>query len=82
MAPDADASREIADLTEDSVLYDRHRKEYFHVTAVDDGGVGLHQAGSDFYIPHSLYVTWQDTRLVPRDELSDPDIPAWVTERL
>ena len=82
MTLDADVPPEIADLDEESVLYDRHRKEYFHVTAVEDGGVGLHQSGTDFCVPHSLYVTWQDTRLVPREELSDPDIPEWVKERL
>lgn len=70
---------EIAQLEAESVLYDRHRKEYFVVTDVDDIGVGLHQSGTDFYVPHSLFVTWQDTRLVPSKELSDPDLPEWVS---
>ena len=81
MPPD-DHPPEIGDLAEDNVLYDRHRKEYFHVTAVEDDGVGLHQSGTDFYVPHSLYVTWQDTRLVPREELSDPGVPEWLGKRL
>ncbi len=78
----ADHPPEIDDLDADSVLYDRHRKEYFHVRMVDGDGVGLHQSGTDFYVPHSLYVTWQDTRLVPREELSSPDVPDWLTARL
>jgi hypothetical protein len=82
MPSDGNQPPEIAGLDADSVLYDRHRKEYFHVTAVDGEGVGLHQSGTEFYVPHSLYVTWQGTRLVPRTQLSDPDIPEWLTARL
>ena len=80
MPPNTDVPVEIDDLDEGAVLYDRHRKEYFVVTGIDGAGVSLHQSDTDFYVPHSLYVTWQDTRLVPTAELSDPDVPEWVAE--
>ena len=80
MPSNDDVPTEISALEDGAVLYDRHRKEYFVVTDVDEEGVGLHQSDTDFYVPHSLYVTWQDTRLIPTDELSNPDIPGWVAE--
>ena len=80
MPSDTDVPVEIDELDEGTVLFDRHRTEYFVVTGIDGSGVSLHQSATDFYVPHSLYVTWQDTRLVPTEELSDPDVPKWVTE--
>jgi hypothetical protein len=78
MSPTTGVPPEIEALETGTVLYDRHRNEYFAVERVDDAGVALRRDGTEYYVPHSLFAPWQDSRLVPVEELSDPDLPGWL----
>jgi hypothetical protein len=70
----------IAALEPGAVLRDRHRKEWFLVREVTDRGTRLEQDGEEFYVPHSLFVTWVDSRLFPVDESDTVDFPKWLAE--
>ena len=62
---------------EGEILCDRHRKECYQVSRIDEMGVALHRDGTDFYIPHSLFVTWYGRRLFPIDGSGSIALPEW-----
>ena len=72
---------DLADLPEGEILYDRHRRECYQVTSVDDFGVALHQDGTDFYVPCSLFVSWYGRRLFSIDETRSIEAPEWCSRR-
>lgn len=74
---DLRARNELAALSEGDVLCDRHRRECYQVTAIDDDGIGLHQDGIDFYTPRPLFVTWYGQRLFAIDGNSSIETPVW-----
>lgn len=62
-------------------LYDRHRKEYYLVEAVDEEGVSLRRDEREYYVPHALFAPWHDSRLVSIDEVTEPTVPEWLRNR-
>lgn len=67
----------LVDAREGEVLCDRHRRECYRVETIDETGIVLHQDGTDFYIPHSLFVSWYGRRLFSTDETQSLDVPEW-----
>jgi hypothetical protein len=63
----------------EELLYDRHRGEYFELVAEDGAGVTLRRDGTDYYVPRSLFDPWRGSRLFPANEMTEPDLPDWVT---
>lgn len=72
--------RELTGLHEGEVLCDRHRRECYQVSGIDDAGVALQQDGTEFYIPRSLFVTWYPRRLFPIENTSSIDTPEWCSQ--
>lgn len=62
------------------VLCDRHRREYYIVTEVDDAGVSLGQDGIEYVVPHGIFCSLYPRRMFPLDESASIDPPAWVTD--
>lgn len=73
---------ELADLREGEVLCDRHRRECYQVSGVDDAGVALRQDGTEFYLPCSLFVTWYRRRLFELENATSIDAPEWCDQHL
>lgn len=67
----------LVDAREGEVLCDRHRRECYRVESIDETGIVLHQAGTDFYIPHSLFVSWHGRRLFSTDKTQSIEAPEW-----
>ena len=57
------------------VLYYRHRREWYRVNGVDETGVALHQDGTGFYVPYSLFVGWYGRRLFSAAEAQTLEAP-------
>lgn len=70
--PSPNTHREVR---EGEVLYDRHRREYYRVDSVEPTGIALHQDGTDFYIPRSLFVSWYGRRLFSIDGTGSIEVP-------
>lgn len=68
-------------LASEDVLYDRHRREYFVVGGLDDRGIDLRQDGTEFFVPHSLFVPWYGSRVFKATNLSNAELPDWVDGR-
>jgi hypothetical protein len=69
---------ERTDIDPGDVLCDRHRKECFEVTSVDESGVALQRESTEFYIPHSLFAPWYGTRLHQIQDSTSTDSPDWT----
>lgn len=67
---------DLATLQEGDVLCDRHRRECYQVTTIDEAGVGLHRDGVEFYTPRSLFVTWYGQRLFSIEDTTI-ETPEW-----
>ena len=72
---------ELADLREGDVLCDRHRRECYQVSGIDETGIGLKQDGEDFYIPSPLFVSWYGQRLFAIEESRSIETPEWCLKR-
>lgn len=81
MSRDDDVPEDVTTLEDGDVLFDRHRKGYYLVEAVEKGGVSLRRNEQEYYVPHALFAPWHDSRLVPIDEVTDPTVPEWLQER-
>lgn len=68
---------ELAALREGEILCDRHRRDCYRVAGVDETRVALHQDGTDFYIPCSLFVSWYGRRLFAIDGTRSIEAPTW-----
>lgn len=75
---DSPVPTELRALTTGEVLFDRHRREYFVTSRIDADGVGLRQRDTEFYIPHSLFVTWYGSRVFSIEETTSIDPPPWT----
>lgn len=71
---------ELSPLRAGDVLCDRHRRECYQVAGVDKVGVALHQDGTDFYVPRSLFVSWYGRRLFLIAESRSIDPPEWCRQ--
>ena len=69
----------LADLREGEILCDRHRKKCYRVAGVDKIGIALHQEGTDFYVPRSLFVSWYGRRLFSIDKTRSIEAPEWCS---
>ena len=63
------------------ILCDRHRRDCYRVDGVDHTGVTLHQDGTDFHIPCSLFVSWHGHRLFSIEESRSIEPPDWCHRR-
>ncbi|PSP75996.1 hypothetical protein BRC86_02485 [Halobacteriales archaeon QS_3_64_16] len=68
----------IADLETGEALYDRHRKDCFVVQEVEERGTRIERDDEDFFVPHSLFAPWVDSRLFPVEEADSEDLPDWL----
>lgn len=78
MAEPAVVPTELSALTEETILYDRHRRDWYVVTNINDSGVGLRQTDSEYSIPHAFFCSLYKKRLVPLEEISSIELPSWV----
>jgi hypothetical protein len=74
---EASLPSDLTDLREGDILYDRHRRDCYQVDSVEQTGVGLHQDGTDFHIPHSLFVSWYGQRLFSIEQAQSIETPDW-----
>lgn len=71
------APSDLDDLSEGDVLYDRHRRDCYLVTGIDERAVALRQRNTEFYVPRSLFVPWYGSRLFPIEHATGLEAPEW-----
>ena len=68
----------ITDLEAGEVLCDRYRKDCFVVREVEERGTRIERDGEEYYVPHSLFAPWVDSRLFPVEEADSEELPDWL----
>lgn len=70
--------RSLANRESCECLYDRRRQACFEVQGWDDDGIALRQGDHEFYVPHSLLVSWYGSRLIPLEATTSTAPPEWL----
>lgn len=61
------------------VICDRHRRDWYVITAVEDGAIELRDEGTEYRIPRSLFVSVYGKRLFDGGRTASLDPPEWCT---
>lgn len=73
---------ELSTLTNGDVLCDRHRRDCYVVTTLDETAVGLQHQETEYALPPSLFVSMYGQRLFHIEETATLDTPDWCTNVL
>jgi hypothetical protein len=72
---------ELSTLHEGDILCDRHRRDCYVVTDIDDDGVTLREHDREFVLPHSFFCPMYGHRVFHLEQSRTIEAPEWC-ERL